>query len=109
MTMGLTNNWKETYERISALEERQPDLTVYTGEYWSKELETFLTILLRNGQLVLELRRHTENPLRYVARNIFGTGAKSDPWFKVKFQRDAGENVTGLRLNGYFFKRRAAE
>jgi hypothetical protein len=101
----FTNNWGETFKRINAPEETQPDLSGYAGDYWSDELETFLKIHLRDGRLVLELRRHGEFPLRHVARNIFATSTSDYWWFEVKFQRDTKNTVTGLRLNTLFFRR----
>jgi hypothetical protein len=105
LALQFTNNWGETFKRINAPEETQPDLSAYAGDYWSDELETFLKIHLRDGRLVLELHRHGEFPLRYVARNIFATSTSDYWWFEVKFQRDAKKTVTGLRLNTLFFRR----
>lgn len=107
--LQFTNNWKERYQRITSTVETKPDLSAYAGDYWSDELETFLRIHLRDGRLVLELRRHGEIPLRYVARDILATASKEDWWFEVKFQRDDKEAVTGLRLNSILFKKRSLE
>ena len=101
----FTNSWRETFKRINAPAETQPDLNAYAGDYWSDELETLLKVHARDGQLVLELHRHGEFPLRYVARNIFATATSKNWWFEVKFQRDSKETVTGLRLNSLLFKR----
>ena len=107
--LQFTNNWKERYQRITSAGEAKPDLSAYAGDYWSDELETFLRIHLREGQLVLELHRHREIPLRYVAKDILTTASKNDWWFEVKFQRDGKEAVTGLRLNTLLFKRSSLE
>jgi hypothetical protein len=104
--MQFTNNWGEVFKRITAPVESQPDLSAYGGDYWSDELETHLKIRLRDDRLVLELHRHGEFPLRYVARNILVTSKSEYWWFEVKFQRDPKEIVTGLRLNGLLFRRR---
>lgn len=109
MALQFTNNWKEHYQRITSAVEAKPDLSAYAGDYWSNELETFLRIHSRDGQLVLELRRHSEIPLRYVARNIFATASSKDWWFEVKFQRNSRATVTSLRLNGLSFTRRPLE
>jgi CubicO group peptidase (beta-lactamase class C family) len=105
VALQFTNNWGEVFDRISSPKESQPDLSAYVGDYWSAELETFLKIHLRDGQLVLELHRHGDFPLRYVTRNIFATASSEYWWFEVKFQRDSKETVTGLRLNTLHFKR----
>jgi hypothetical protein len=101
----FTDNWRENFKRINAPEERQPDLSAYTGDYCSSELETSLRIHRRDGQLVLELHRHREIPLRYVARNIFVSASSKYSWFELKFQRDSKEAVTGLRLNSLVYMR----
>jgi len=105
----FTNNWGETFKRLNAPEETQPDLSAYAGDFWSDELETFLKIHLRDGRLMLELHRHGEFPLRYVARNSFATSTSDYWWFDVEFQRDSKETVTGLRLNSLQFRRRPLE
>ncbi|PWU08232.1 MAG: hypothetical protein C5B50_30030, partial [Verrucomicrobia bacterium] len=101
----FTNDWKETFKRINVSEERQPDFSAYAGDFWSSELETYLRIHLRDGQLVLELHRHGEFPLRYVGRNLFASASNQSWWFELKFQRDSKEVVTGLRLNSILFRR----
>jgi hypothetical protein len=103
--LQFTDDWKETFKRINVSEERQPDLSAYAGDYWSSELETYLRIHLRDGQLVLELHRHGEFPLRYVGRNIFASASSQYWWFELKIQRDSKEAVTGLRLNSLLFRR----
>ncbi len=103
--LKFTDDWKENFQRIRVSEEAQPDLCVYPGDYWSGELETYLRIHLRAGQLVLELHRHGEFPLRYVGWNIFASATGQYWWFELKFQRDSKETVTGLRLNSLLFKR----
>jgi len=101
--MQFTNRWGELYQRINAPAEPQPDLTPYAGDYWSDELETFLKIHLKDGQLVLELYRHGEFPLRFVAPNVFATTA-GNWWFEVKFQRNSQNTINGLRLNSLYFR-----
>ena len=101
--MQFTNRWGERYQRINAAADPQPDLTSYAGDYWSDELETFLKIHLKDGQLVLELYRHGEFPLRSVAPNVFAT-TPGNWWFEVKFQRNPQNTITGLRLNSLYFR-----
>jgi CubicO group peptidase (beta-lactamase class C family) len=103
--LQFTDDWRETFKRINVSEERQPDLSAYAGDYWSSELETYLRIHLRDGQLVLELHRHGEFPLRYVGRNVFASASSQYWWFELKFQRDSNEAVPGLRLNSLLFRR----
>lgn len=109
MALQFTNDWPEPFRRITSAVEAKPDLSAYVGDYWSNELETFLRIHLRDGQLVLELHRHEEIPLRYVARNVFATASSKDWWFEVKFQRDSQATVAGLRMNSLLFNRRQLE
>jgi len=103
--LQFTDDWRENFKRINVSEERQSDLSPYTGSYWSSELENFLRIHLREGQLVLELHRHGEFPLRHVGRDIFASACSQYWWFELKFQRDSKEAVTGLRLNSVLFRR----
>jgi hypothetical protein len=85
------------------------DLTDYTGRYWSEELETQYTILLKNGKLTAVHPHHGEIALQSVVKDEF----RSSAWFmpSVKFTRDSTGAVTavilgGNRLTGVKFDRR---
>jgi hypothetical protein len=103
--LQFTDNWKESFKRLDATEEEKPDLSAYGGNYWSSELETFLSIHRRDERLVLELRGQGEVLLRYVARNLFASASSKYSWFELKFLRDSKEAVAGVRINGVYFKR----
>ena len=74
------------------------DLDQYPGTYWSDELETQYTIVLRDGKLVADHAHHGEIALTPVAKDQFRGAA----WFMpdVRFVRDAGGKVTALTMGG---------
>jgi hypothetical protein len=74
------------------------DLEKYPGAYWSEELETQYTIVLKDGKLTASHAHHGEIPLRPVAKDELA----SSTWFmpSVRFTRDAAGAVNGVVLGG---------
>jgi CubicO group peptidase (beta-lactamase class C family) len=74
------------------------ELAQYTGDYYSEELGTTYRILLRDGVLVAEHRRHTDTPLTGTVRDRF---VGDNWWFRsVQFSRDDAGRVDGFLLSG---------
>jgi len=74
------------------------DLSPYPGVYWSDELETQYTILLKGTKLVASHAHHGEIELVSVGKDQFA-GAE---WFmpSANFLRDTSGRITGLTLGG---------
>jgi hypothetical protein len=74
------------------------DFLPYTGVYWSDELETQYTFLVRDGALYARHAHHGEVALVLTGKDQFFTGW----WFapNVKFVRDAAGNISGVTLGG---------
>ncbi|HEY2465912.1 MAG TPA: serine hydrolase domain-containing protein [Steroidobacteraceae bacterium] len=74
------------------------DFLPYTGVYWSDELETQYTFLVRDGTLHVRHAHHGEIALTPTTKDQFSTGW----WFapQVKFVRDAAGNIRGVTLGG---------
>jgi CubicO group peptidase (beta-lactamase class C family) len=74
------------------------DLEKYPGRYWSEELETQYTIVLKDGKLSAEHAHHGEIALRPFAKDEL----RSSTWFMpiVKFTRGGSGGVTGMILGG---------
>jgi hypothetical protein len=85
--------------RAAAPEPAVPgDLAKLTGHYWSEELETRYTILVKGGTVYASHLRHGEILLTPGSRDRF----RSKWWFmqNVEFLRDTQGNVTGAKLGG---------
>jgi CubicO group peptidase (beta-lactamase class C family) len=74
------------------------DLDQYPGAYWSEEVETQYTILIRDGKLVADHAHHGEIPLTPLAKDHFRTSQ----WFmpQVRFVRDPAGKISGMILGG---------
>lgn len=74
------------------------DLDKYPGRYWSDELETQYSFVLKDGKLTADHAHHGEIVLRPVGKDEFRTAT----WFmpSVRFTRDAAGSVTGVVLGG---------
>jgi hypothetical protein len=66
--------------------------------YWSDELETQYTILLKGTKLFASQAHHGEIELVMVGKDKFSGGA----WFMpdANFLRDSSDHITGLSLGG---------
>jgi hypothetical protein len=85
---------RRVYQRLNAADEVPPNLPDYAGRYRSEELETNWSVLVKEGKLVLQQRRHGEIPLRPMARDQFsGSNLGS-----LQFDRDAAGKVTGFKV-----------
>jgi hypothetical protein len=87
-----------TGERIGLEPGPGPDFSPYAGVYWSDELETQYTILLKDAKLIASHAHHGDIELVPVGKDQFASGE----WFmpSAKFSRDASGSITGLTLGG---------
>jgi CubicO group peptidase (beta-lactamase class C family) len=87
-----------TGERTALVPRKAAGLEEFQGTYWSEELETEYTILLKNGKLVAEHLRHGEIGLSPAGKDRFST----QEWFmpEVRFLRDSSNSISGLTLGG---------
>jgi hypothetical protein len=73
------------------------ELAVYTGRYYSSELETFYTFKLDGGKLVALHRRMDTIRLEPQAEDDFR--GSSGTFGLVKFERNDKGNITGFRVS----------
>ncbi len=71
-------------------------LTQFTGDYYSPELGTSYTLVVKEGKLVAQHRRHDDIPLTELDGDLFS----SNRWFfqSVQFTRNSEKRITGFRL-----------
>ena len=72
-------------------------LTEFTGDYYTEELDTTYSIRVRENQLVAQHIRHDDILLTYADGHFLGS-----TWFfpDIRFTRDDTRQVTGFRLTG---------
>ena len=87
-----------TGERVGLELAAAPDLSPYEGIYWSEELETQYTMVVKAGKLVAVHAHHGEIPLTILAKDRFS----SPEWFmpNVVFARDSSDRVIAATLGG---------
>jgi hypothetical protein len=76
-----------------AEEKAAVDLAVYTGRYFSEELETFYDLKVEDGSLVIYHRRFGPAQLTHTSDDSF---SGTLPVNQVVFQRDAQGMITGF-------------
>lgn len=71
-------------------------LTQFAGEYYSPELGTSYTVVVKDGKLIAQHRRHDDIPLTALEGDL----CTSNRWFfqMVQFTRDSEKRITGFRL-----------
>jgi len=109
--LGMTNTERGQVDRLTLREKssthvaqrmiplRAEELTGFVGDYSSDELGTAYTILVRNGELLAQHRRHGSIPLMQTSVRDHFVGRVWFP-FHVTFTRDARNQVTGFKLTG---------
>ena len=72
-------------------------LAQFAGDYYSPELGTSYTLVVKDGQLVAQHRRHDDISLTDLEGDLFS----GNRWFfqTVEFTRDMEKRVTGFRLS----------
>ncbi len=95
-------------ERVAPYEATVEELQALTGKFFSKELETFYTLEVRDTTLVLLIRNTKEIELSAVKEDTY----KGDIYFigELLFQRDKSGQVTGFsaangRTRGIVFEK----
>src|SRR6185503_9277624 len=85
-------------KRMEIASLRPEQLAEYAGDYYSDELGTVYTLVVLNGQLVAQHRRHDDIKLTATERDTFS----GSQWFfqTVRLTRDKENRVTGFRLTG---------
>ena len=71
-------------------------LNQFAGDYYSPELGTSYMLVIKDGKLVAQHRRHDDIPLTELDGDLF----TSTRWFfqTVQFTRDSEKRITGFRL-----------
>jgi len=88
-----------TYVAQRIIPIRAEELAGFVGDYGSDELGTDYKILVRNGKLLAQHRRHGDIPL---IQTSVGDQFVGQVWFPfhVAFTRNARNQVTGFKLTG---------
>jgi CubicO group peptidase (beta-lactamase class C family) len=84
-------------KRLNAAPAAAAQLTEFAGDYYSPELGTTYTMVVKDGKVVAEHRRHDDIPLTELDGDLFS----SNRWFfqMVQFTRDNEKRITGFRLS----------
>ena len=71
-------------------------LAEFAGDYYSPELGTTYMLVVKDGKLVAQHRRHDDTPLTELEGDLFS----GNRWFfqTVQFTRDSEKRITGFRL-----------
>lgn len=96
LTLARASGDTAHFEEVSPPANPLP-VSDYTGRYVSDELDVVLTMLARDGKLIMQIRPYDETELRasYADDFAIGGGAGS-----IRFARDANGAVTGLSVFG---------
>ena len=69
----------------------------YAGEYYSEELETIYTVLIRKDKLIAVHQRHPDTDINPTIKDYF---IGSEFWLRnIEFVRDNNGKVTGMKIS----------
>jgi CubicO group peptidase (beta-lactamase class C family) len=83
----------EEFEAASEAKPTFAELAVYTGSFFSDELNVVWSVEARDGQLFLHRRKFRDDPLKPVLANVFDSGAGT-----LRFQRSGDGRITGFTV-----------
>jgi len=85
------------FKGLRQKEDNTIDLSAYTGRYYSRELETYYTLEVKDDQLKATHQRHPDFDIQ-IREADEGT---SDRWFfsQVAFTRDDADKVNGMKVS----------
>ncbi len=86
-----------TMERAEGVGLSEDDLHAFAGRYLSEELETFMTVAVEDGQLIIRQLGQTPQPLRHVTGDNFS--AEVFHLNEIAFQRAESGAVTGFTVS----------
>jgi hypothetical protein len=83
--------------RMKPFDTRSMDLKTFTGTYYSPELQTIYTLVLKGDTLVANHIRHEPAALTPIGKDSFST----DAWFmsRIEFTRDSDSDITGFKVS----------
>jgi CubicO group peptidase (beta-lactamase class C family) len=86
----------QSAKRLDSPPATAAQLAEFAGDYYSSELGTTYTMVVKDGQLTAEHRRHDDIRLTELDRDLFSAGQ----WFfqRVQFTRDNEKRINGFRL-----------
>jgi hypothetical protein len=83
------------YEYVETAKPTPAQLTEYAGDYYSEELDTRYTVILKDDKLVIRRKKFED-----AALNSTFTDAFSNPDFGgLRFIRDSAKRVSGFEFN----------
>ena len=95
---AIQQNGVHPFRRINPWTPDAKELSAYVGRYYSSELETLYTLVVKDGVLVARHRRLGDIPLKPLDHDVFDGGTFFLHW--VRFERDSAKSLTGMRVTG---------
>ncbi len=97
MTVTVNDVDPDVFESYTPANYSKEELLQFTGTFYSKELSTSYTFIIKEGMLIAEHARSGDIRLAPIKQDMFsGTS-----WFfrNIKFERDAKNNIIGIKVS----------
>ena len=97
MTVTVNDVDPDVFESYTPVNYSKEELTQFTGTFYSEELSTSYTFIVKDGKLIAEHARSSDISMAPIKQDMFsGTS-----WFfrNIKFERDTKNNITGIRVS----------
>ena len=83
--------------RLIAFDKTTVNLSDFAGEFYSEELSTTYSFIMKEGKLTAKHSRFSDFDLSLIKEDVFS----GDAWFfgQVAFIRDANASITGFKVS----------
>ncbi len=97
MVLTANNDMPVSYSTYSPRDYQREELTQFTGAYYSEELGTSYTLVVRDGKLIATHRRHSHISFEPLKTDTF----EGNRWYfrTMQFERDDAGEVQGMRVS----------
>ncbi|NAS12160.1 serine hydrolase domain-containing protein [Poritiphilus flavus] len=97
MIVTIDNGDPIVSEQFEPLDYSRADLAGFTGVFYSDELSTAYTLIMRNDSLIATHPRHSDFSLTPIKEDMFS----ADRWYfgNVRFERNLDNSISGFRVS----------
>lgn len=108
MIVSMNNENPSTFENYIPTSYSTNELQQFTGTFYSEELSTAYSIVVKDDKLIVTHPRHSDFAITPIKKDLFS----GDPWFfgLIQFERNTSNVITGMkvssgRVSGLYFQK----
>lgn len=97
MTVTVNDVDPDVFESYTPVNYSKEELMQFTGTFYSEELSTSYTFIVKDGKLIAEHARSSDISMAPIKQDMFSGSS----WFfrNIKFERDTKNKITGIKVS----------